>query len=92
MATGGGNQLELSRKRESYWLSKGESIEEIPEDEKEETKKALYEYVFRRAENDLLLSRDEAESFHEAHLNSKEGRKYYRRVRVHGGTYCRMVT
>lgn len=74
MATGGG-QLEVAKKRESYRSSTTVSLDDIPEEEREETKRALYEYVFWRAKGDMVLSRDEAESFQEARLTSQEGSK-----------------
>ena len=60
------SQLEI--KRQSFRLSLTESMDELPEEEKEETKQALYEYVFWRAQGDQCLSRDETESFQEAHI------------------------
>lgn len=66
MAKGG--QVELQR--QSFGTAFMESLEDLPEEEMRETKRALYEYVFCRAEKDQLLTRDEAESFHEARLNN----------------------
>lgn len=71
MATGG--QLEAPRRK----LVTADSLDELSDEEKEETKKALYEYVFWRAEGDQLLSRDETESFREAHQKSNDGCEYY---------------
>jgi hypothetical protein len=65
------SQLEI--KRQSYISSYSESLDELSEEEKEETKQALYEYVFWRAQGDEQLSRDETESFREAHYRSNDG-------------------
>lgn len=77
MATG--NQLEVARRT----LVTADALDELSDEEKEETKKALYEYVFWRAEGDQLLSRDETESFREAHQQSKDRCEYY-----YNSLYC----
>lgn len=71
MASGGreGGQAELSRKRQAFRTAATESLDELSEEERIETERALYEYVFRRAEKDEKLSRDEVESFREAEIN-----------------------
>ena len=69
-----GYQLEVSR-----GIYKQDSLEEeidVTDDEKEETRRVLYDYVFRRAEGDNILTRHQTDSFREAHLKSNDGCEY----------------
>ena len=69
-----GYQLEVSK-----GIYKQDSLEEeidVTDDEKEETRRVLYDYVFRRAEGDNILTRHQTDSFREAHLKSNDGCEY----------------
>lgn len=77
-----GYQLEVSK-----GIYKQDSLEEeidVTDDEKEETRRVLYDYVFRRAEGDNILTRHQTDSFREAHLKSESNISS-------GGTNAQMV-
>lgn len=72
MASGGQRQVRRSSWQQGRLVEMdggGEMEgEDVSEEEQEETKEALYGYIFRRAEGDSNLSRVETASFEEAKI------------------------
>ena len=72
MATGGGNQLELSK---TNFKGYGEYESDLPvsEEDSQATRKVLYNFVFTRAEADNSLTTEQKEFFNEAQLSIDDG-------------------
>ena len=64
-----GYQLEVSKGK--YIQDSLEEEIDVTDDEKEETRRVLYDYVFRRAERDNILTRHQTDSFRDAHDGCK---------------------